>query len=280
MRAMEKQSLREAISRLPQVRNYAATLIGRIETAGRQSSGRRVLEIGAAAGCLTIALNEIGYTCTGIEPDADALQTARALARELDRPCSVIEGRAERIPFPDESFDIVITNSVLEHVSDIDACFSEISRVLRRGGLLWFETASSMSPFQREIRRFPLFGWYPDSLKKRIMWWAAEHRPELVGHTATPAINWFSDRIVRRKLRAVGFGAVVDRWALRRDTEGGRLHAAALRLIRSSRLATRIANIAIPDCAYAAVKEIYQEDLARPGQPDGRSLESKPATGR
>jgi ubiquinone/menaquinone biosynthesis C-methylase UbiE len=253
---MEKQSLAAAISRLPDVRKYAATLIGRIEAVGRENRGHRILEIGAAAGCLTIALNEMGYICTGIEPDADALQTAHALARDLDRPCAVIEGRAERIPFPDESFDIVITNSVLEHVSDIDACFSEISRILRPGGLLWFETASSMSPFQREIRCFPLFGWYPDSLKKRIMWWAAQHRPELVGHTATPAINWFSDRMVSKKLRAVGFGTVVDRWALRRDTEGGPLHAAALRLLRSSRIAARIANIAIPECAYAAVKKI------------------------
>ena len=255
MRAMEKQSLDEAIARLSDVRKYAATLMCRIRSAGGAKPGCRILEIGAAAGCLTVALNEQGYSCTGIEPDADALQTAQALAHELARACSVIEGRAECIPFPAASFDMVITNSVLEHVSDIDACLGEISRVLKPGGLFWFETASSMSPFQSEIRCFPLFGWYPDSLKKRIMWWATQNHPELVGHTATPAINWFSDRIVRRKLRAVGFGDVVDRWALRRESEGGRLHGAALRLIRSSRITTRIANIAIPDCAYAAVKK-------------------------
>lgn len=256
MSAVEKQTLTEAISRLPDVRMYAATLMSRIESVGRQNRGRRVLEIGAAAGCLTIALNEMGYACTGIEPDPDAFQTAQALACDLGQPCAVFEGCAERIPFPDESFDIVITNSVLEHVSDIDACFSEISRTLRPGGLLWFETASSMSPFQHEIRKFPLFGWYPDSLKKRIMWWAAEHSPDLVGYTTRPAINWFSDRIVTRKLRAVGFGTIVDRWALRRETEGGRLHAAALRVLRSSRIAVRLANIAISECAYAAVKKV------------------------
>ncbi len=81
VRAMEKQSLAAAISRLPDVRKYAATLIGRIEAVGRENRGRRILEIGAAAGCLTIALNEMGYICTGIEPDADALQTAHALAQ-------------------------------------------------------------------------------------------------------------------------------------------------------------------------------------------------------
>jgi ubiquinone/menaquinone biosynthesis C-methylase UbiE len=254
MKAIEKQSLAESLARLPDVRNYAATLIGRIEAVGRQNRGRRVLEIGAAAGCLTIALNEMSYECTGIEPDVEALRTAHALADRLEQSCAVLAGRAERIPFPDESFDIIIMNSVLEHVAEIEPCLSEISRVLTPGGLFWFETASSMSPFQHEIRNFPLFGWYPDSVKKRIMWWAAKHRPELIGYTAAPAINWFSDRIVSRKLKDVGFGAVVDRWTLRRDTEGGRMHAFALRWIRSSQFARRIANFAISECAYAAVK--------------------------
>ena len=254
MKAREKESLAEVISRLPEARRYAATLIGRIEKITPQNRGRRLLEIGAAAGCLTAALNEMGYACTGIEPDANALQTAHELARELHQPCAVVEGRGESIPFPDESFDMVITNSVLEHVLDIDVCFREIARVLAPGGVFWFETASSMSPFQNEIKNFPLFGWYPDSLKKRIMWWAVRNKPELVGHTTAPAIHWFTDRIARRRLNAAGFTAVVDRWALRGDCEGGRLHAAALKLIRSSRIVTGIANALVPDCAYAAVK--------------------------
>src|SRR5579863_7764302 len=110
MKATEKQSLAEVISRLPEARNYAAALIGRIKPVAGQNGGHRLLEVGAAAGCLTIALNEMGYECTGIEPDADALQTAHALAKQLNRPCRVLAGRAEKIPFPDESFDMVITN--------------------------------------------------------------------------------------------------------------------------------------------------------------------------
>lgn len=253
--AVEKQSVEQAISRMPAVRSYAATLMARIEAIECDEKGRRVLEVGAAAGCLTIALNELGYSCTGVEPDADALRTARALARSLGQPCSVVSGCGERIPFPSESFDIVITNSVLEHVLDLDACFQEISRILKPGGLFWFETASAMSPFQHEIRRFPLFGWYPDKVKRRIMKWAASNYPGLVNNTATPAIHWFTDRIAEEKLTAVGFGSVIDRWSLRRNAEGGRLYGAALRIVRSNRLAKRVANIAISECAYAAVKK-------------------------
>jgi len=230
------------------------TLRDRIARIPRQNKGRRLLEIGAAAGCLTIGLEEAGYECIGIEPDAHARQMAQELAAALGRTCLVLEGRAEKIPFPDRSFEVVVANSVLEHVSDIDACFQEISRILVPSGIFWFETASSMSPFQHEIRNFPLFGWYPDSVKKRIMWWAAKNRPELVGHTAAPAINWFSDRTARQSLEKAGFNLVIDRWHLRRDNEGGRLYAIALRIIRSNAIVRRIANVAVSECAYAAVK--------------------------
>jgi ubiquinone/menaquinone biosynthesis C-methylase UbiE len=256
MQAREKQSLLETISRLNEMRRYAPLLSARIAGIDRQNKGRRLLEIGAAAGCLTMTLQDIGYQCVGIEPDVDALRMARVLAEDVGCACPVVEGCAERIPFPAGSFDIVVANSVLEHVPDIDACFREVSRILAPGGVFWFETASSMSPFQHEIRGFPFFGWYPDRLKKRIMWWAASKRPDLVGHTATPAINWFSDRVARKKLASAGFSMVIDRWGLRRENEGGPMHAAALKVIRSNPIATRIANIAVSECAYAAVKNL------------------------
>ncbi|HXE12076.1 MAG TPA: class I SAM-dependent methyltransferase [Bryobacteraceae bacterium] len=236
------------------MKRYAATLSARIERIARPNEGRRLLEIGAAAGCLTIGLQQMGYQCVGIEPDAHALQTAQELSAQLAQPCLVVYGRAERIPFPDECFDIVVSNSVLEHVADIDGCFREVSRVLAPGGTFWFETASSMCPFQHEIRNFPLFGWYPNSLKTRIMIWAANKRPDWVGHTAAPAVNWFSDRTARQKLNQVGFGTIVDRWNLRRETEGGRIYAVALKVIQANPVARRLANIAVSECAYAAIK--------------------------
>lgn len=44
----------------------------------------------------------------------------------------------ERIDFPDESFDIVMTSDVMEHVRDIDAAHREIARVLKPGGYYIF----------------------------------------------------------------------------------------------------------------------------------------------
>jgi SAM-dependent methyltransferase len=41
----------------------------------------------------------------------------------------------DRIPFPDESFDLVISNQVLEHVPDLDVVLAEMRRVLKPGGI-------------------------------------------------------------------------------------------------------------------------------------------------
>jgi 2-polyprenyl-6-hydroxyphenyl methylase / 3-demethylubiquinone-9 3-methyltransferase len=51
-----------------------------------------------------------------------------------------IESYGEKLPFDDNSFDIVFCCDVLEHVSDVPKVISEISRVLKKGGLFFFDT--------------------------------------------------------------------------------------------------------------------------------------------
>ncbi len=143
--------------------------------------------------------------------------------------------------------------SVVEHVVDLDRTFAEAYRVLKSGGIFWFGTASSMCPMQAEIRGFPLFGWYPDPVKRYVMRWCEKYRPERIGH-GIPAMHWFTPRKARRLLQSAGFVEVYDRWDLRLPEEGGRFYKAGLKAIQKIPAGKFFADVVVPGCSFAAIK--------------------------
>lgn len=56
-------------------------------------------------------------------------------------PNNTVQGDALTLPFRTDTFDLVLSQAVLEHVADPQACVDEMFRVLRPGGLLWVDAA-------------------------------------------------------------------------------------------------------------------------------------------
>jgi SAM-dependent methyltransferase len=71
-----------------------------------------------------------------LEPDRHYRRRLRARARQASVPVEIIETTAEALPFPDESFDHVVSSLVLCSVSDLETTLAEIHRVLRPHGTL------------------------------------------------------------------------------------------------------------------------------------------------
>jgi ubiquinone/menaquinone biosynthesis C-methylase UbiE len=79
---------------------------------------------------------------------------ARAAAAEMGAMnVEFVEGEVERLPFADASFDVVISNGVIDLVPDKDAVFSEIARVLRPGGRMQVADVTIHNPVSEEGRR-------------------------------------------------------------------------------------------------------------------------------
>jgi ubiquinone/menaquinone biosynthesis C-methylase UbiE len=252
--ANEQRSVDEHMADVPEKVRWATAIFGRLKRVARIPPDARVLDVGAAGGGFLVACAQLGYRCVGVEPWAAARQTASELGERLHVAIEVREGSAESIPFEDESFDVVHASSVIEHVLNLDKSLAEIHRVLKPGGVFWFNAASAMCPKQDEIRGFPLFGWYPNSMKLAIMDWVKDAKPELVGFSRTPAINWFTPWKAQRILRRHGFRHVFDRWELRGEDEGGAVYRTVLRTVRASSLGKTCADVVVAGCSYAAIK--------------------------
>ena len=252
--ATAQRSFDEILEDFPRKEKWAQTVLSRIDRIVPIPANARILDVGSASGSFVAACTKLEYRCEGIEPSEKARTDALRLGEHLGVPVHVVAGTAESIQYENEAFDLVHASNVIEHVADVDKAFAEAYRVLKPGCVFWFTAASSMCPKQVEIRGFPFFGWYPDFLKRRIMLWAKDNKPHLVGYSEAPALNWFTPWKARKLLKKQGFMEVYDRWDLRCEGEGGAGYGTALRLIRSTPLTKFLADIVVPGCSYAAVK--------------------------
>jgi arsenite methyltransferase len=64
-----------------------------------------------------------------------------------------VEAEAEQLPFPNESFDVVISNGVIDLIPDKDAVFSDLHRVLAPGGRIQLADVTIQRPVSEEGRR-------------------------------------------------------------------------------------------------------------------------------
>lgn len=101
-----------------------------------------LLDVGCGGGILAEEFAELGMSVTGIDPSASSVETARRHADQSGLSIRYHVGAGEQLPFADASFDYVSCCDVLEHVEDVNAVLAEISRVLKPGGLFFYDTVN------------------------------------------------------------------------------------------------------------------------------------------
>jgi len=173
----------------------------------------RCLDIGSGMGLFLIAMNQRGYRACGVEPQADLIERAVENCRHMGVEPDIREGHAEAIPFPDEYFDIIISNSVMEHVQDWEVACRECMRCLKPGGVLFVQTTNRQHPRQWEVNDFPFFSWLPHRIQRRYVRYCLAKRPDKINHSPIPVRFFFTHRQMMRKFREMG-GFPFDRYDL------------------------------------------------------------------
>jgi ubiquinone/menaquinone biosynthesis C-methylase UbiE len=253
--ATEKRSLQWCINAYPQKKLTILKVLSRINLKYKTTKKSYILEMGAAQGLSLIGLRESGFeNVFGIEPSPEALRNVKMISKIKQAEIKIKKGIAEKIPYSDNFFDLVIAESVLEHVLSPEMVFAEVSRVLKKRGAFYFSTTSIICPHQGEIRLFPLFSWYPDGLKKSIMRWSLKRCPILIGYTNYPALNWYSFRKVNKLAEQYGFSRVLSRWDLVDSSELKSVKSILRRRISASKLLRFLADLVVPGSTYLLIK--------------------------
>jgi ubiquinone/menaquinone biosynthesis C-methylase UbiE len=120
-------------------------------------NGRRILDVGCGTGTLSIMAKQQyrAADVAGLDADPRILAIARSKAGKLGLEIRFDQGMSFDLPYPDASFDLVITSMMLHHLirADKQSTAVEMYRVLRPGGrLIGADFAEPRSFFGRTVR--------------------------------------------------------------------------------------------------------------------------------
>jgi ubiquinone/menaquinone biosynthesis C-methylase UbiE len=130
-----------------------AAILGRIRDAARLDRTARALDVACGPGIVVEALARDGGEVVGCDITPEMLQRAeQRCAKAGLGNVRFVPGRAEALPFDDESFDAVVSRSALHHFVDPAATLREMARVLKRGGrIVTLDVTASEDPAEAAL---------------------------------------------------------------------------------------------------------------------------------
>lgn len=111
-----------------------------LQETGFPTSCARALDIGCGGGLMAEEVARMGFAVTGVDPAEAAIDVAADHARQSGLNIVYQVAAGEALPFGDCQFDLLYCCDVLEHVADLTSVIAESARVLRPGGLYFFDT--------------------------------------------------------------------------------------------------------------------------------------------
>jgi phosphatidylethanolamine/phosphatidyl-N-methylethanolamine N-methyltransferase len=168
--------------------------------AAAEAIGGRILEVGVGTG---ISLPDYRRTnrVIGVDLSEPMLRKAqeRVVSEALDHVDGVAVMDAQRLGFPDASFDVVVAQYVITVVPDPDATLDEFARVARPGGeIILVNHIGAEAGLRRAFEQWfaPVarrLGWRPEFPWARIARWAERHGGvELIERRPMPPLGHFS----------------------------------------------------------------------------------------
>ena len=186
-----------------------------LEAAGERIKGR-ILENGCGVGMYVEHLSPFCAEIIGLEYDVErAVQAMRNV--ESRSNAEIIAAAGEELPFPDQSFDLILSHEVLEHVRDDQLAVREMVRTLKPGGRIIIFVPNRGYPFETHgiywrgeyhFGNIPLVNYLPRNMRDTLA-------PHVRVYSRKDLNSLFIDLPVRIETQTVIFGAydnIIHRW--------------------------------------------------------------------
>lgn len=156
------------LSKIPSLRHRAAYIEGVFPP---WTGEGRLLDIGCGNGFFLSFMKKVGWQVCGVEIDPESSR----IAREANK-VPVFAGTLDKADFPDESFDAITMNHVIEHIANPFDLLSESYRVLACGGYLCVTTPNMQSLGHYIFRKY----WLPLDPPRHLYLWNCANLSEVV----------------------------------------------------------------------------------------------------
>jgi SAM-dependent methyltransferase len=215
----------------------------------RLTADCRVLVDGCGVGMYVRALGQFSSTIVGLDIEAE-----RVMESKKHSPL-VNVGAGENLPYPANTFDLILSHEVIEHVQDDAVCLAEMVRVLNVGGRAVIFCPNRLYPFETHghywrgryhFGNTPLINYLPNLLRNKL----APHVRAYTRHDLTKLITDLPVKVIQHTQIYPGYDNIVAR----RPTLG--------RLLRRLTYTLEQTPLRLFGLSHLLVIEKYESDLS------------------
>jgi SAM-dependent methyltransferase len=170
------------------------------------SPDTKILEIGTGTGWFPLIAKMEGLNVRGLEISRQLVQNARQWGQSIGVDPDIQLGNAEEADIGDSEFDVIVANSVFEHIERWEVALGRVYKALKPGGILFFASTNKWCPISYEYEMY-FYSYMPDRMRYKFRQLIAG--PEIMKLGID--FNQFTYPQLRRAFQQAGFREVMDR---------------------------------------------------------------------
>lgn len=183
---------------------YQERIINFLERFIPDLKNKKILDLGCGMGGFLVAMKKRGYDIEGLEPNPDYREIALLRGKRYGLEIKVTAGFGEKMPFPNNTFDFIFCNNVLEHCENPIETLKESYRILRKDGQMYV-TVINRFGFEDPHYHLRFINWMPRILGEYLIKIRGLPKENLAGRQKLSDMHYFTYWQFQNLAKKIGF---------------------------------------------------------------------------